>query len=415
MEAQPPNDDAGAGPPSGEPRPSLFRRLFSWMLGGQNKTPSPRDAVFIELGAGPKLPPGTVLGPSRSERPASPLANAYAQAARAAAAPPPIPAETVAAASWRVLEPPESTDPTLHQVWKLSRRHEAWTLVGASVRGRLHAHNALWRDDAFTWNGVDAWTCIAVADGAGSAPLSRVGAATACTEGVRALSTGLAGWQPAVENGGLPSQDALRQLRTNLVDAGRQALAGIRAQAAQRGRSLRDFHTTYLLVAHTPLGDADLIGALQVGDGAIAMYTDSGECRILGDADHGAYSSETRFLTTPGIEEEFEGRTAFALPRGLRAVALMTDGVADDFFPEAQRLIDLFEGDPIADLKTPGDAPAGPGVRGLCRGLLAAPGDGRALADWLQYEKRGSSDDRTLVLLYRQGAGPDISNPGKGS
>jgi hypothetical protein len=54
-------------------------------------------------------------------------------------------------------------------------------------------------------------------------------------------------------------------------------------------------------------------------------------------------------------------------------------------------------------------------VRGLFRGLLPAPGDGRALAEWLQYEKRGSSDDRTLVVLYRHADGPGISDPVKGS
>jgi hypothetical protein len=77
----------------------------------------------------------------------------------------------------------------------------------------------------------------------------------------------------------------------------------------------------------------------------------------------------------------------------------MTDGVADDFFPEKQRLVELFEGAPIRDLRTPEGQP----LRGVLHGITADPRDGAALAGWLQYQKRGSSDDRTLVLLYRHG------------
>jgi hypothetical protein len=286
-----------------------------------------------------------------------------------------------------------------HEEWRLARRDETWTLLAASVRGKLHAHHALWRDDAFAWGWTGAWTCVAVADGAGSAPLSRVGARVACADGVRALTEALADVRDRLLPGddGLPVQDDLRRLRTLLVGAARQARAGIAREAERRGCPDRDFHTTCLLLVHTPCGDADLVGALQVGDGAVGLYTDQGTCTVLGDADHGTWSSETRFLTTPGIEEEFERRVAFAAPRGLRGLAVLTDGVADDFFPEGQRLLELFDGDPIADLRAPEGGP----LRGLFRGLVDDPRDGRALGEWLRYEKRGSSDDRTLVLLYR--------------
>jgi hypothetical protein len=134
---------------------------------------------------------------------------------------------------------------------------------------------------------------------------------------------------------------------------------------------------------------------MQVGDGVIGIRTRDG-CRVLGHADHGAYSSETRFLTTPRIEEKWDQRAVVAVPAGLRALVACTDGVADDFFPEDRRLIELFTGDPIPEFHSP----AGP-VRGLDHGILAEPRDGQALAEWLEYERRGSSDDRTLVALYR--------------
>src|SRR5262249_36436136 len=154
--------------------------------------------------------------------------------------------------------------------------------------------------------------------------------------------------------------------------AARQARAAIGTEAQKRDRPLRDFHTTCLLLAHLPFGDADLVGALQVGDGAVSLYTGPGACLVLGDADRGTFASETHFLTTPGLEDDLERRIVFALPRGLRAVALMTDGVADDFFPEATRLVELFEGDPIADLKTADGA----ALRGILHGAVADPREG---------------------------------------
>jgi len=349
------------------------------------------DDFFAAVGAGRETLP-TVLKPSSSSGPRSPLAAAYAAPVAGAASLP----EAANAPQWKVLEPPDGADPVPHQECHLNRRDDAWSLLAASVRGRLHAHQARWRDDAFAQTLADDWSCLAVADGAGSAPLSRVGARVACARGVAALAAALTGWRPRVDDSGAPPQDDLQRLQAALAGAARAARDGVAAEAERRGALVRDLHTTLLLLAHTPFGDADLLGAFQVGDGAIGLYSDPGRCLPLGIADHGAFAGETLFLTTPGLED-FERRTAFALPRGLRAVALMIDGVADDFFPAAQRLVHLFDGDPIPGLETPGGGP----LRGV---LLAAVGDprgGQALAEWLQYEKRGSSDDRTLALLYR--------------
>jgi hypothetical protein len=78
----------------------------------------------------------------------------------------------------------------------------------------------------------------------------------------------------------------------------------------------------------------------------------------------------------------------------------MSDGVSDDFFPETKRLLELFNGNPIQELKTKKGEPVW-GVMHKDKGIVKNPLDGKALLDWLRYEKRGSSDDRTLVLMYR--------------
>jgi hypothetical protein len=396
MSAPSPSDH----PPAAE-RPAFWRRLLGWLFGRDPKkaNSSSADNYFAAVADGreslsPPVP--AVLKPSKSSR-NSPLAKAYAAAS---APPPPVEsAGTSPAARWQVVEPPADPDPVPHQEHKFDRR-DGWSLVAASVRGRQHAHYGSWRDDAFAFARADDWNCIAVADGAGSAVLSRIGARVACDCAVTALSGALAGWRPQLD-AEAPAQGDLQRLRVALATAAREAQSAVAAEAERRGQPLRDFNTTLLLAAHIPLGDADLVAGFQVGDGTIALYCDPGMCLPLGGGDHGAYGGETLFLTTPGVEEECERRTFFTWQRGLRALALMTDGVADDFFP-AERLPQLFDGDPIAGLTVPGGGP----LHGVLRAVIPEPRDGQALADWLQYEKRGSSDDRTLALLCRVEGAP---------
>ena len=106
---------------------------------------------------------------------------------------------------------------------------------------------------------------------------------------------------------------------------------------------------------------------------------------MLGEADHGQHSSETRFLTTGGMEADFANRVKFSLPQDLRATLLVTDGVSDDYFPEDKRLGEVFDA-----------------VKPLVQN---APDAAAALLSWLGYEKKGSSDDRTLILSWPRSAG----------
>ncbi len=347
-------------------RPPWWKRWFGWLLRPD------ADA------------PPNALGARRSTRPPLPLADAYARPGRSRSpGPPPAQAE------WTVREPADRSDPVPHEECLFAHRDGPWRLLAASVRGKYHAHAALWRDDAFAWGSVGPWTVLAVADGAGSAPLSRVAAAVACAEGVRALREKTADLPPDPE--------ATESLRAALTVAVIRAREAVRSTAEKRGRPEREFHTTCLLVVHASGPAGDVVGAVQVGDGAVGLYHEDGSCLILGEADHGAYASETRFLTTPRIEERLEGRAVVAVRPGLRAVALMTDGVADDFFPEKTRLAELFGADAVEGLTGPQGGP----LPGVLRGPARDPREGQALAEWLRYEKRGSSDDRTLVLLYR--------------
>jgi serine/threonine protein phosphatase PrpC len=417
------------------PRPSFFRRWFGWLFlsppdengaGGEpggNSSMNANDAYFASVAAGdqrletpdptdPAIPVPSLFpaGLKPSRKPPSPLAKAYADAAATAASASSAESASATAApgegpdasaaprtpEWKIREPEDPSDPTPHEAQQYLTWDD-WSLMAGSLRGKLHAHQALWRDDAFLCERQGPWTLIAVADGAGSASLSRIGAQRSCEAAIASLKESLAGIsfpEPMPET---LSPSDVGPVKAALVAAGRRAQEAITREAERRCRPSRDFHTTLLLAVHLGGEYRDLVSVLQVGDGTVGLYTARGTCSILGVADHGSFASETRFLTMAGIEEEFESRVRFALVKGMSALAVMTDGVADDFFPEAQRLGELFDGQPIRDLKTPegGDVP------GLLLEAARNPRQGQSLIDWLRYEKKGSSDDRTLALLFR--------------
>jgi len=311
------------------------------------------------------------------------------------------PPEPPPKAEWKVLEPEDRSDPVDHEVYELKKLKNKWMIMAASVRGKLHAHKAIWRDDAYAFKQVDDWTIIAVSDGAGSAKLSRIGARIACDESTKAMSEMLSGYKlnDAVDDIKALNPD-LTRLKSFLTLSAFAARNGIISEAHERQISEKDMYATMLLLIHTTWKNKDVIGVLQVGDGAIGVFTKDDTCTVIGDADHGEYSSETVFLTSwkQLTVKPYDQRIRFTIKQDVRCIAVMCDGVSDDFFPEDKRLIELFIGKPIRELETKDGEP----VKGVMLQVIKEPREGEALKNWLRYEKRGSSDDRTLVLFYRE-------------
>ena len=288
----------------------------------------------------------------------------------------------VVKALWEKREPEDQSDPTPHEESKAFAFHDGWRAIAASTRGKLHAHRALWREDAFDIAQADSpsgtWAILAVADGAGSANLARVGSRLACRASVESLRASLAEQELSPDAALLKERD-LPLLREKLVQAAQSALQVLATEAQERQKPVGDFATTLLLLVRCAWKGQQVCGALQVGDGAIALQNHDGLLTILGVADHGEHSSETRFLTTPGIEAEFAARTRFSIRSGLSAMSVLSDGVSDDFFPEEKRLPEVF-------------AQVLP--------LVQSESGEAALLNWIGYEKKGSSDDRTLIISW---------------
>lgn len=366
----------------------------------------------------------------------------------------------------------------------------AWRMIGARVRGKKHKHEGTNCDDFFEFGQAGQWTVIAVSDGAGSKKFSRVGAKAACTAAVAELTKFLKDIQPNVPDGvdvfnektgeyeAVPSE-LLSSVRDAIHRAVQRAFEATEAAVRERiGKSeytailnreleIDDLSATLLLAVHCSVpmasGESSLVVACQVGDGMVGAVHRNGKVVLLGEADGGAFSGETVFLTSNGKRSpEYLARKTFSAFGPIQALLVMTDGVADDYFPNDPGLGVLWSDllinripafrEPSADeaaaalcsaelmqldparyemVAEPIEAGARRAIRlrsaaafaeclgrppeqlaaspiipwmGGRNGSLCAGTAEERLRLWLDaYHVRGSFDDRTLVVLHREG------------
>ena len=328
-------------------------------------------------------------------------------------APPDAPLEIIEAAppepikpQWKSIDPDES-DPDFveNDVHQAEQLDKTWRIIAASVRGKSHAHAGTFRDDSYAYGLVDGWSIVVVSDGAGGSKLSRVASRIACDVSVQTLKELLAGTSLECRNAESSSDEFRGELEQKitvpLVKSALAAQADVLREINRRKITTKDMYATLLIMLHTRYCDKDIVASIQIGDGAIGVLDGEGECTVLGDADHGEFTGETRFLVTPGIEEEFQHRVKATIKPKVQCVAVMSDGVSDDFFPEEKQLIQLFNGDPINIEGMTANGEDDEPMHGVLKNVVGQHDNGESLARWIKYEKRGSFDDRTLVLLCR--------------
>ncbi len=363
---------------------------------------------------------------------------------------------------------------------------------GANVRGKKHKHDGTNCDDAFAFARAGDWTVVAVADGAGSKKLSRLGARAAVAAALATLTGDLAGhalterttsaeWLAALgrERDGSDFAAAdVQAVAASLHQSMRDALTALERVAAElqgrddiaaflsRPAEVADLSCTLLLaVTRAIVADGKpyhLVVGCQVGDGLIGTVSRAGSVTQVGAADSGGHAGETDFLTSSGkTEPAFLAKKTAAALTDLQALLVMTDGVADDYFPAGDHLARLW-GDLVVngvpDLEAPtadavanalsgspltaeeaagfayevGTEVVAPDPRPMAylrscetfaqrldttaaelvkrpaalwagRKPLEAPTAEARLKLWLDsYHVRGSFDDRTLVVLHRE-------------
>jgi len=352
-----------------------------------------------------------------------------------------------------------------HAPWRAAYgRLGKYRFVGASAIGKWHRHEGRPRDDAFAVHAAGVWLAVAVSDGVSSRLSSRYGASfavqTLC-ERLLQEALGIFSQEPPQTDVSSPLEEEPAQEESpscplcgsttsralskteepkteepvpllscadtlpikeqanawstwsvydlSLVrsvsegmateasqpssvseEAVRRAFRHTRGDLQQfadkHGFSLQDLHCTLLgLVLNTETG-AFAVG--QIGDGVIAaLHPDHGARRLV-EAPMPPEAGQTYVLTQSQWEtyldvkaypsEEAEGWTTFYL---------MTDGVADDcIYPPPEGIFERWARDMDREVRKEG-----------------LPQTACRLLHWLAtYERRGSWDDRTLVVVFRE-------------
>jgi len=301
---------------------------------------------------------------------------------------------------WQEIEPPKNapyhkanTDFALE---KCCNR----MVIGASVRGKSHAHKGTFRDDHFAINcfGEQGWILQIVADGAGSAEFSRQGSKIACDTTTDEITQFL-------ESDKLPQFEDLimKRFTENREDVGKQisdqvyqltVATAFKAQKAilkfaeSEGQPLKNFATTLLFTLTKKFEFGTIVISFSVGDGAIGALTDK-EAKLLMEPDGGEYSGQTRFLTMSEIFRAQDITKRYSLrcfTDELITLMLMTDGISDPKFGTDNNLKDTrywkalwTELEPVVRTE---ESPE------------------KALLQWMDFYVAGEYDDRTISILF---------------
>lgn len=222
-----------------------------------------------------------------------------------------------------------------------------WRVVSASVCGSSHIRHDRPCQDSHYWAMPSKGVLIAaVADGAGSAPLSEFGAETAARTSVRTIEAATS----------LPKADDEAAWKDLLIEALRTALYAVEADAELRGVPPSDLATTLILLVATPEATA----VAQIGDGAAIFEDEEGNLHALTTPQNGEYANETTFLVSPNALEKVQttvqpicAHRLALFSDGLQRIALrLADGTPfPQFFAPLFRFVEEYEELPTADEK----------------------------------------------------------------
>lgn len=282
------------------------------------------------------------------------------------------------AAMWKYNPVPDSPEP--YPEFSCEAKSDGnFDVIAAAVRGKKHKHDGTNCDDNFAFDIENGVLIAAAADGAGSKPFSRIGARAACDAVIKYAKARLAAIERSTPNYrealGKPFDDTefsavCSELAGLLRDSCTEAFAAVDAafekrkdiaefeQAIGRKPELKDFSSTLLVAVAIPVetenGREYFTAAIQLGDGMIAAVDENAEFEnaliILGCADSGSFAGETEFITSEQMRTADSLKSRTKIRRGkMTSLMLMTDGVADDYYPNNPQLLKL-----VLDLKLNG-------------------------------------------------------------
>jgi hypothetical protein len=231
-------------------------------------------------------------------------------------------------------------------------------LQAASCTGRSHmTKDGSSGQDSYCFKHKDNVVVVAVGDGLGSHPRSHIGSGMVCAAACDAVLTAV-----------LSASSITSELLTRSV-----VVANNRTLEVLAGQDPRAFSTTLLVIAIDLRGATANLGAVKVGDGAIALVMPNGFELVLGSwGDDGGPANIVR-TPLPTLDAFEHESVVIELPPDCSGVAAMTDGVSNDM-PEQT-------------------------IQGWLWTRWSCRLDAYAMADTLRYVLRGSIDDRTAATL----------------
>lgn len=298
-------------------------------------------------------------------------------------------------------------------------------IVIASVRGRSHAHEGLFRDDHFC-NKIlfDGWNIVAVADGAGSAKYARQGSRIATENIVEFFNneTLLLELNSLIHsyfsNAGLSDDDVLGSnsdfdTTDDILENGKikakSSIINILYKAVRKLHTLlgeyakeeavliKDLNTTLIFTLIKKFEFGYVVLSFGVGDCPINVIAkDFEEVKLLNMLDVGEFGGGTRFITMPEIFNNPSMSSRFSINRfqDFSKIILMTDGIYDPKFITENKLEDINTWKSFID-----------DLNGMNEDQLKVDFDndaniGNDLLKWMNFWSKGNHDDRTLAIIY---------------
>jgi serine/threonine protein phosphatase PrpC len=283
-------------------------------------------------------------------------------------------------------------------------------ILVSSKRGRSHGNVGSFRDDDYSFKHFEktGWSIVCVADGAGSAKLSRQGSKIACEEIINYFTENLnqeslLEFDTLIKNYQAANTEETQKglnifLYNNLGKAALSAHKKIQEFANVIEVPIKDFHSTliFALIKKYEFGYAIL--TFGVGDCPIGLLNkDLSEIKLMNWLDVGEFGGGTRFITMPEIfsSDKFSTRFGFKLIEDFSYLMLMTDGIYDPKFVVEANLEKVEKWQEfIADLQGNNDN----------KDKIVLDKENKEIANqlstWMDFWSAGNHDDRTLAIIF---------------
>jgi serine/threonine protein phosphatase PrpC len=303
--------------------------------------------------------------------------------------------------------PTDANDPYWKpdEVTVFSSLHERSLLV-SSKRGRSHTHTGAFREDDFDFAPLtNGWSIVVVADGAGSAKLSRKGSQLACSFVVNFFKEDeekLRAFDPLIEPHDTLPDELKRKVNLMVYNVLGQAALGayksLEAFASSVEATMKDVSTTLIFVLLKKYTHGYAIMSFGVGDCPMAlMSNDLSEVTLLNWIDVGEFGGGTRFITMSEIfqSDKFATRFSFRFVKDFAFLFMMTDGIYDAKFVVESALKDSQKWTAFLDDLQ------GKNEEGLAVELRKDNSEiEQQFSKWMDFWSPGNHDDRTLAIIF---------------